>query len=311
MGRIIKIGMATISPRQGKRTGLIVSSASSPWIHSLPDDNALSACSASYCLLLGLRRAFRAIRVATARSATVQLDAVAGAGDAVAFTGAARAGRRDGRRRRGVAAAARAERWHVRVVVALLAGRVIRGVIELVRGEAARQLLDVLVLELLGADLRGLEWAGWLRRLDLGWRKRSTLGYCRGRDAALVPGGLGGRASDHLTTFCGWDVEGVELAASSGLGHGLAGGIMGNMVAVDDVVVPVSLTLLQSGALESECTFPATGFSGILGQGKLTGVVVPRAEQVHGLAVGGSAESEVELDSGHCSVIGMDLSAWR
>lgn len=74
---------------------------------------------------------------------------------------------------------------------------------------------------------------------------------------------------------------------------------MGDMVAINDVVVPISLTLLQSSALEAEGTFPSTGFARVLGKWKLAGIVVPRTEQMHGLAVGGSAEGEVELDSGH------------
>ena len=68
-------------------------------------------------------------------------------------------------------------------------------------------------------------------------------------------------------------------------------------------VVPVSLSLLQGRALELEASHPATGLLGVLGKRKLTLIAIPGAEQVHGLAVGGSAESEVELDSGHCKVI--------
>jgi hypothetical protein len=55
--------------------------------------------------------------------------------------------------------------------------------------------------------------------------------------------------------------------------------------------------------LELEASDPSTGLLGVLGKRKLTLVTVPGAEQVHGLAVGGSAESEVKLDSGHCDVI--------
>lgn len=81
------------------------------------------------------------------------------------------------------------------------------------------------------------------------------------------------------------------------------GGIVRDVVAVDDVVVPVSLTLLESGALELEGADPSTGLLGVLGEGKLTLVAVPGAEKVDGLAVVGSAESEVELDSGHFEVL--------
>lgn len=64
-------------------------------------------------------------------------------------------------------------------------------------------------------------------------------------------------------------------------------------------VVPVSLTLLESGALEAESALPRAGLGGILGERELAVVAVPRAEKVDSLAVGGGAEREVELDRGH------------
>lgn len=83
---------------------------------------------------------------------------------------------------------------------------------------------------------------------------------------------------------------------------------MRDVVAVDDVVVPVALALLESGAVELEAASPASGLLGVLGEWELTLVAVPGAEKVDGLAVGGSAESEVELDSGHCEVCLIILS---
>jgi hypothetical protein len=74
------------------------------------------------------------------------------------------------------------------------------------------------------------------------------------------------------------------------------------MVAVNDVVVPVALTLLEGGSLEAESSLPAAGLGGVLGEGKLAVVVVPRTEKVDCLAVGGSAEGEVELNSGHFDI---------
>ena len=71
------------------------------------------------------------------------------------------------------------------------------------------------------------------------------------------------------------DVEDVELAASGGLGDGLAGWVVGDVVAVNDVVVPVALALLQSAALEAKGTLPATGLAGVLGKRELAVVVVP------------------------------------
>jgi hypothetical protein len=52
---------------------------------------------------------------------------------------------------------------------------------------------------------------------------------------------------------------------------------VGDVVSINDVVVPVSLSRLESGTLESECSLPRTRLGGslILGKGKLTSVVVP------------------------------------
>lgn len=52
---------------------------------------------------------------------------------------------------------------------------------------------------------------------------------------------------------------------------------MGDVVPVDDVVVPVSLTGLERRALESECALPGTGLGGslILRERELPGIVVP------------------------------------
>lgn len=75
---------------------------------------------------------------------------------------------------------------------------------------------------------------------------------------------------------------------------------MRDVVSVDDVVVPIALSLLERRALEFEASYPAAGLLGVLGERELAGVVVPGAEKVHGFAVGGGAESEVKLDGGHC-----------
>ena len=65
-------------------------------------------------------------------------------------------------------------------------------------------------------------------------------------------------------------------------------------------VVPVTLSLLESSD-------PATGLLGVLGKWELTLIAIPGTEQVHGFAVGGGAESEIELDSGHCDFISFFL----
>lgn len=66
------------------------------------------------------------------------------------------------------------------------------------------------------------------------------------------------------------------------------------MVAIDDVVVPVSLPRLESRALEFEGTLPATGFGRglVLGKWKLSGVVVPRPEEMDGLDTRRCAQSK-------------------
>jgi hypothetical protein len=61
------------------------------------------------------------------------------------------------------------------------------------------------------------------------------------------------------------------------------GGIVRDVVAVDDVVVPVTLTLLESSTLELEGADPTTGLLGVLGKGKLALVAVPGTEKVDGL----------------------------
>lgn len=69
---------------------------------------------------------------------------------------------------------------------------------------------------------------------------------------------------------------------------------MGNVVAVDDVVVPVSLASLEGGVLELEGTLPCGAGLGVLvlGKGELADVVVPRAEKVDGLDARRDAKRE-------------------
>jgi hypothetical protein len=76
---------------------------------------------------------------------------------------------------------------------------------------------------------------------------------------------------------------------------------VGDVVPIDDVVVPVSLTSLESSAREAEGAFPRTSLAGVLvvGKGKLSVVVVPGTEKVYGLDSGRGAEVEAELNGGH------------
>lgn len=67
-------------------------------------------------------------------------------------------------------------------------------------------------------------------------------------------------------------------------------------------VVPVSLTLLQSGALEPERTLPSSRLGGVFGERELAGVVVPRTEKVDSLDIRGSAKGEGQLNRSHFGV---------
>lgn len=138
-------------------------------------------------------------------------------------------------------------------------------------------------------------WLLWLRVSDLGWSQWATLRDLAGVSLAEVGGsnrerwllvsrgsGSGGGLLD------GWNVEDVELATSGLLHDEFLGWVMRDVVAVDDVVVPVSGTWLQSvRGLEAEGTFPATWLGrrvlgGERGERELRGVVVPAAEEMDG-----------------------------
>lgn len=97
------------------------------------------------------------------------------------------------------------------------------------------------------------------------------------------------------------DVEDVQLTAGGGLGGGLNAGVVGDVVAVDDVVVPVALASLESCVLEAKGALPGAGLRGglVLGKRELADVVVPRAEKVDGLDARGDAERERQLDGRH------------
>jgi hypothetical protein len=101
----------------------------------------------------------------------------------------------------------------------------------------------------------------------------------------------------------GWDIKNVQDASSGRFGGGRLARVMRYMVAVNDVVIPVSLARLEGRSLESECPFPRTrlGRRFVLCKRKLSGVVVPRPEEMDSLDAGGGAQSEGELNGGHCS----------
>jgi hypothetical protein len=83
---------------------------------------------------------------------------------------------------------------------------------------------------------------------------------------------------------------------------------VGNVVAIDDVVVPVSLASLKSGVLESKGTLPGARLGGGLvpGERELADVAVPRAEEVDRLDAGRDAKRERELNRRHYYLLVMN-----
>lgn len=73
------------------------------------------------------------------------------------------------------------------------------------------------------------------------------------------------------------------------------------MVPINDVVIPVALTSFERRALEAKGAFPRAGFGGrlVFGQGKLTGIAIPRAEKVNGFDANRGAHLEGELNGSH------------
>jgi hypothetical protein len=259
------------------------------------DDDALAASGLGLIGDLVLRGAVVGFVGERATGTTaVKLDAVTSTGDTIAFTGAAGATRADAG---GLGAVGRAagEGWDIRAFVGVILG--LGGVVDALLGKLAVEGLKGGLIELGVDDLAGLTWALGLGGSNAFWGESTALG-----DRSALS--LAARA---LLRLAGGDVKDVELAASGGLGGVVTSGVVGDVVTIDDVVVPVAGALLQGSTLEFERASPATGLLGVLGKGKLTLIAVPGAEQVHGLAVGGSAEGEVELDSGHCDVIALLL----
>jgi len=262
--------------------------------HLGTDDNAMAAGGAvAVLLLVGIGAV--GVTGAAAGAAAVELDALATAGDAVAL---ARAGRGDGRWGRAVGTGrAGRERWDiraVRVVIGVIFGVVLGVVLEGLLGEAGVEGLKGGLGVVTGNDMGGLAWTLGLGGADGRGRERAALG-----DDARVAAGraLGGGGSSGLGS---WDIEDVELTAGGGLRGVLAGWVVGDLVAVEHVVEPVTLAWLEDRGLEAEGTLP-----GALGAGKreLSLVAVPGSDEVDGLDRRSGAESKGELSSGHCEIL--------
>jgi hypothetical protein len=254
------------------------------------DDDAVALGATGDDLLI-LGAAGARLIIAAAGAAAVDADAVALAGDAVALARAGRAVRSRGAVAGRVGAGAERQvgadgadgRGDVEVGNDILSILVI---VDAGGGEAGAKLL---LVEL--NDVAGGAGVDGLGSLDLGDRQGAALGdisrVAAGALGRLGAGGVaaGGRLGGRLGLG---NIEDVELAAGGGLDGGLLAGVVRDVIAVDDVVVPVALAGLESGAGEAEGTLPRARLGGrlVLGKGELASVVVPRTEKVDRLDAG-------------------------
>lgn len=258
--------------------------------HSSADDHAVAAGAGGDGLVLLVADVALAVGavvvVATSGAAAVELDTVALAGDAVSLAGAGAAVGAGG----AVAGHGGAGRGAVGAVGQGRAGGGDgRGaeagddvvVLETGAAEAGGELLEGLVVVVVGVqDVLGGVGSHGLGGLDLGDGERAALGdvgRAVARGSVRVLGGVargalgagrlgagrlggrlggGGRAGRGRLVGIGGNVEDVQLTAGGGLEGRADTGVVGDVVAVDDVVVPVSLTGLENGALELEGALP-------------------------------------------------------
>lgn len=289
-------------------------------LRCLGDVDGMAAGLVLLLLVLGVARAVGA--VAAAGTTAVELDAVALAGDAVALAGAGGAV--------GVGGAVAGERGRGRRAVGAVGQGAAGGgdgrgaevgedvlVIDAGGAEAGGELIDLLVVVVVRVqDVLGRVGRHGLGGLDLRSGQGAALGDLDGEGAAgarrgLVLGGgarralaagLGGRLGRGRRRRLGGrlgHIEDVQLTAGGGLDGRVLAGVVGNVVAINDVVVPVALAGLEGRGLEPEGALPGLGGRLVLGKGKLADVVVPRAEEMDGLDAGGDAEGEAELSGRH------------
>jgi len=117
--------------------------------------------------------------------------------------------------------------------------------------ETCSELVDGRSRIVCGYEVCGLDWIVWLWGLDLRGRDTTATGNFYGHAAGVALGGAG----DGLG-LGGWDVEGIELTASSWLNNRWVGWVVGDVVPVHDVIVPVALTLLHDAILEAKGASP-------------------------------------------------------
>lgn len=152
------------------------------------------------------------------------------------------------------------------------------------------------------AELAGRVGFTGTRMLDLARGESAAFGDVRAPFSIVRGGAVGGGVAGSGLPATTRHVENVEFTASGGLGGVFLGWVVGYVVAVHDIVVPITVTELQSGRAKAERAFPRTSFGrgAVSGQRKLGGVVVPRTKEVNGLNVRGCAKGERKLNGrGH------------
>lgn len=110
---------------------------------------------------------------------------------------------------------------------------------------------------------------------DLRRRKRAAFGYGCSADATGMALGRGFRSLMRRCLGLAGNVEDVEFAARGRFSGVVFGWVVGDVVPVNDVVVPVPLALFQCAVLKLEASQPAAALFGVLGEWELSGVVVP------------------------------------
>jgi hypothetical protein len=115
------------------------------------------------------------------------------------------------------------------------------------------------------------------------------------RNIGWVPSGMAGNGSGAIASR---DIKDIELPSGSGFDGRVHSRVIGYVIPIHDVVVPVTVSLLQDRRLKAKLAWPCSRL-GILWQWELARVVVPRTHQMDGLDVGWGAEREVKLNSGH------------
>lgn len=168
---------------------------SSPFVvltHLVADDDTMAAGGPDFAvLLLGVGGAAGRLigeRVSASLSAAVELDAVAGAGDAVAFAAAAAGDIRGAGRAGAVGAARGCKRWNIGVGIGVVVGFLL---VEVGIAEACGECVDGGMVTALGDDVGSLHGVVWLRGLDLRGRNGAAAGNVLGHTAGLALGVAG------------------------------------------------------------------------------------------------------------------------